>query len=96
MRAVPAAVAPCARDQAPGEATAARTEAGLALAAPSRLAASTGGDPFTLAQRSLAEAQTDAGAEALRLAVAAVDETLDKSAYRWINLRELDGGAAGP
>jgi DNA polymerase alpha subunit A len=34
-----------------------------------------------------------ATAEALRLAVAAVDETLDKSAYRWINLRELYGVA---
>ena len=34
-----------------------------------------------------------ATAEALRLAVAAVDETLERSAYRWINLRELYGAA---
>ena len=66
--AVLAAVALVSRDQAQSEATAARSEAGRALAAQSRLAASTGGDPFTLAQRSLAEAQTDEGAEALRLA----------------------------
>ena len=66
--AVLAAVALVSRDQAQSEATAARSEAGRALAAQSRLAASTGGDPFTLAQRSLAEAQTGEGAEALRLA----------------------------
>ena len=34
-----------------------------------------------------------ATAEALRLAVDAVDETLERSAYRWINLRELYGVA---
>ncbi len=66
--AVLAAVAFLSRGQAQDEATAARNEAGRALAAQSRLAASSGGDPFTLAERSLAEAQTGEGAEALRLA----------------------------
>lgn len=67
--AVLAALALVSRGQAQTEATAAREEASRALAAQSRLAASTGGDPFTLAQRSMAEAQTPEGAEALRLAV---------------------------
>ena len=34
-----------------------------------------------------------ATAEALRLATAALDETLERSAYRWINLSELYGAA---
>ncbi len=66
--AVLAALALVSRGQARTEATAAREDASRALAAQSRLAASSGGDPFTLAQRSLSEAQTPEGAEALRLA----------------------------
>ncbi|MGE0026476.1 MAG: protein kinase [Thermoleophilia bacterium] len=67
--AVLAALALVSRGQARTEATAAREDASRALAAQSRLAASSGGDPFTLAQRSLSEARTPEGAEALRLAV---------------------------